>query len=71
MFEAVTTRAAALGMSRSEFFSVAAQRYLRDLDEQSLTGRIDGLLERIAMSEDESSRVAREAGRMLLEDQEW
>ncbi|WP_062314542.1 ribbon-helix-helix protein, CopG family [Demequina rhizosphaerae] len=67
VFEAVTTRAAALGMSRSEFLSVAAQRYLRELDEVALTGRIDSVLERIASAEDESTALALDAGRTLLE----
>ncbi|WP_062528669.1 ribbon-helix-helix protein, CopG family [Demequina rhizosphaerae] len=67
VFEAVTTRAAALGMSRSEFLSVAAQRYLRELDEVALTGRIDSVLERIAIAEDESTALALDAGRTLLE----
>ncbi|MDN4475033.1 ribbon-helix-helix protein, CopG family [Demequina sp. SYSU T00192] len=71
VFEAVTMRAAALGMSRSEFLSVAAQRYLRDLDDAALTGRIDSVLERIALAEDESSRFAMEAGRALLEREDW
>ncbi|WP_062524575.1 ribbon-helix-helix protein, CopG family [Demequina rhizosphaerae] len=67
VFEAVTTRAAALGMSRSEFLSVAAQRYLRELDEVALIGRIDSVLERIASAEDESTALALDAGRTLLE----
>ncbi|WP_062303362.1 ribbon-helix-helix protein, CopG family [Demequina subtropica] len=71
VFEAVTTRAAALGMSRSEFFSVAAQRYLRDLDEAALTGRIDSVLERIAIAEDESTAFAAQVGRGLLESEDW
>ncbi|WP_062466976.1 ribbon-helix-helix protein, CopG family [Demequina maris] len=67
VFEAVTTRAAALGMSRSEFLAVAAQRYLRELDDLALTGRIDSVLERIAIAEDESTALALDAGRALLE----
>lgn len=34
-------------MSRSEFFARAAQRYLDELDAQSLTGQIDSALERV------------------------
>lgn len=34
-------------MSRSEFFARAAQRYLDELDAQSLIGQIDGALERL------------------------
>ncbi|WP_062383947.1 ribbon-helix-helix protein, CopG family [Demequina iriomotensis] len=71
VFEAVTARAAALGVSRSEFLSIAAQRYLHDLDASSVTARIDSVLERVALAEDESSRFARDAGRRLLEDEGW
>lgn len=46
-FERVTRRAGALGMSRSEFFARAAQRYLDELDSQSLTTQIDSALEAI------------------------
>ncbi|WP_062518724.1 ribbon-helix-helix protein, CopG family [Demequina silvatica] len=71
VFEAVTARARLLGVSRSEFLAVAARRYLRELDEQALTGRIDSVLERIAVAEDESTRFVAEAGRGLLEREEW
>ncbi len=40
-FHAVTNRARELGMSRSEFFAIAARRYLDELDGQSLTAQID------------------------------
>ncbi len=71
VFDAVTERAAALGMSRSEFLSIAAQRYLRELDEATLTGRIDSVLERIAVAEDESIAFAAQVGRGLLEREDW
>ena len=47
-FERVTRRAAALGMSRSEFFARAAQQYLDQLDVESLTDQIDSALEVLA-----------------------
>ena len=40
-FTRAEEHAAALGMSRSEFFTRAVRRYLEDLDAQSLTGRIN------------------------------
>src|SRR4051812_28863616 len=41
VFERVDGRAKALGLSRSEFFSLAALRYLELLDREDLTARID------------------------------
>jgi metal-responsive CopG/Arc/MetJ family transcriptional regulator len=40
-FAQAEERAAALGMSRSEFFTRAVRRYLEHLDAESLTGRIN------------------------------
>lgn len=42
----VDKKAAELGMSRSQFYSVAAERYLRDLESEGLTARIDEALAR-------------------------
>lgn len=52
-FERVTRRAASLGMSRSEFFARAAQRYLDELDAESLTAQIDTALETLDLPDDE------------------
>jgi metal-responsive CopG/Arc/MetJ family transcriptional regulator len=40
-FAQVEEHAAALGMSRSEFFTRAVRRYIEHLDAESLTGRIN------------------------------
>ena len=40
-YERVSKRARELGMSRSELFSWAAERYLDELDAQSVTRQID------------------------------
>jgi hypothetical protein len=40
-FARAEERAAALGMSRSEFYTRAVRRYLEHLDAESLTGRIN------------------------------
>jgi len=64
-FDRVCRRAAALGMSRSEFFARAAKRYLDELDAESLTGQIDTALEAID-SPDESQEIAVAVGRRLL-----
>lgn len=70
-FDQAERRAAALGMSRSEFFTRAAQRYLRELDAQSLTARIDAAVALVGV--DESSAAAVTAGHRLLaaDDNEW
>jgi metal-responsive CopG/Arc/MetJ family transcriptional regulator len=70
-FEQVERRATALGMSRSEFFTRAAQHYIEQLDAQSLAARID---EAIALvGNDESAQAAVAAGRRLLaaDEDEW
>ena len=65
-FGEVERRAAALGMSRSEFFTTAARHYIRELDAQSLTGRIDAAL--ALAGPDESAQEAVRAGHRLLAD---
>jgi antitoxin MazE6 len=71
-FDRVAQRASDLGMSRSEFFTRAAQRYLDDLDAQSLTGQIDSALEHLD-GNDEGQDAAVAAGHRVLGamDDEW
>jgi len=71
-FDRVAQRASDLGMSRSEFFTRAVQRYLDDLDAQSLTGLIDSALERLD-GNDEAQNAAVAAGNRVLGamDDEW
>lgn len=71
-FERVSRRAGALGVSRSEFFARAAQRYLDELDAQSLTTQIDSALETLD-APDEAQEAAAAVGRSLLgaADDEW
>ena len=57
-------RAAALGISRSEFFARAAECYLAHLDEESLTGPIDTAIELVGA--DESNKPAVAAGHRHL-----
>ena len=59
-------------MSRSEFFARAAQRYLDELDAQSLTSQIDIVLERLD-GPDESQAAAVAVGYRVLDatDDEW
>jgi predicted DNA-binding protein len=72
-FERVSRRAAALGMSRSELFARAAERYLDELDAASLTGHIDDALKRLDQEPDESSADAVAVGRQVLSaaDDNW
>ena len=71
-FDRASRRAADLGMSRSEFFALAAQRYLDELDAESVTRQIDAALERLG-SVDDSAAAAVTAGHRRLADtiDEW
>ena len=51
-------QAAMLGISRSEFFIRAAQRYLEQLCPESLTGHIDAAIECIGADESTDAAVA-------------
>jgi len=71
-FDRVSRRAAALGMSRSEFFALAAQRYLDELDAESLSSQIDRALE-VLGAPDDTQEAAVEVGRRVLTgaDDDW
>lgn len=64
VFERVDAKAAALGVSRSEFFTQAARKYLEELESQSLTNQFNEALE--ATGYDDSDEWAIEAGHRLL-----
>lgn len=51
-FERVSRHAGTLGMSRSEFFTRAVQRYLDELDAESLTTQIDSALQALDVPDD-------------------
>lgn len=69
-FDEATKRARELGMSRSEFFSRAARKYLDELSRESLTHQIDQALD--LAGDDDSSAAAVAAGRRRLdEDADW
>lgn len=63
-FNEAERRAAELGVSRSEFFTTAARRYIQELDNQSLTERIDAAL--ALAGSDDSSQAAVRAGHCAL-----
>jgi metal-responsive CopG/Arc/MetJ family transcriptional regulator len=60
-FSEVEQRARDLGMSRSEFYTVAARHYLREIDETSTTRQINEALATFA--DDDSAAVAADVGR--------
>ncbi|MBN9608068.1 MAG: antitoxin [Actinobacteria bacterium 69-20] len=71
-FERASHRAGDLKMSRSEFFARAAERYLDELDAESLTEQIDASLD-VVDDIGHDAEVAVEAGRRTLAslDDEW
>ncbi len=72
IFERVCLRARALGMSRSEFFARAAQRYLEDLDAEPLSDQIDSALASLGGTDD-ARQDAVAVGRRVLgaADHDW
>jgi hypothetical protein len=60
----VSEQAAELGISRSEFFTRAARRYLDELASRSLTEQVNDALQ--AAGGDDSATAATAAGRKLL-----
>ena len=64
----VTQRAQDLGMSRSEFFARAAEHYLSELDDASLTDAINDALN---ADVDDSNAVAAAAGRSVAGAGDW
>lgn len=71
-YQRATQRARDLGMSRSEFFAVAAARYLDELDSEPLTQQIDAAVDAASTGEDTNSDAA-DLGRRLLDadDSQW
>jgi antitoxin MazE6 len=63
-FAQATRQAAELGISRSEFFTRAARRYLDELASRSLTRQVDEALQ--AAGSDDSAAAAAAAGRRRL-----
>jgi hypothetical protein len=65
IFEEATQRAGELGISRSEFFSTAARRYLDDLSRESVTQQVNAALD-LPGYDDGASQAAAAAGRRRL-----
>ena len=71
-FSEVEQRSRALGMSRSEFYTVAARHYLQSLDEQTTTQQINDALAAQSALDDSSDAAAAEGHRRLaVVDEEW
>lgn len=70
-FQEAERRADALGVSRSEFFTIAARHYIDELDAQSLTRRIDTVVD--LLGDDDSSLAAVDHGRAMMaaDTDEW
>ncbi|HEY2043429.1 MAG TPA: hypothetical protein VGH11_12200 [Jatrophihabitans sp.] len=71
-FSEVEQRVRTLGVSRSEFYTVAARRYLHELDENSTTQQINDALA-LFDATDDSAATAVTSGRRRLatEDEDW
>jgi metal-responsive CopG/Arc/MetJ family transcriptional regulator len=72
IFDRASRRAKALGLSRSEFFARAADKYLDELDAHSVTRQVDAALEECGALDD-SNAVAVEAahGSLRAPDDQW
>jgi hypothetical protein len=64
-YERAANRAKDLGMSRSEFFSRAAARYLDQLDSESLTHQINVAVEALGDSDDAAADAVAVGHRVL------
>ncbi|MEQ1737576.1 MAG: CopG family transcriptional regulator [Rhodoglobus sp.] len=69
-FRRVEARVAALGLSRSQFYATAAEKYLDELERTGLTHDIDDAIERGAVS-DSVGEVGRRQLAELTADDEW
>lgn len=69
-FEEATKRAHELGMSRSEFFSVAVRRYLDELERASLTEQVNEALT-LAGTDDSAAAAVTAGQRRLTVGNDW
>lgn len=73
-FEQVERRAKELGLNRSQFFARAAQRYLAELEGESITAQINAAIDAGAVDTDLERDVTEYSRRFLLAataDDEW
>jgi metal-responsive CopG/Arc/MetJ family transcriptional regulator len=67
IFERVEQASARLGVSRSEFYARAAERWLAQLDDDGTTAAIDRAID----GSDVDAAFTSEAARSLAESSEW
>jgi metal-responsive CopG/Arc/MetJ family transcriptional regulator len=67
IFERVEQASAQLGVSRSEFFARAAERWLAQLDDDGTTAAIDRAIQDV----EPDTAFASEAARVVAESSEW
>ena len=60
-FDRVDAAAGRLGMSRSQFYARAAERWLRDLDDEGITARINASIDADGHDEEGEAFVRRAA----------
>jgi predicted DNA-binding protein len=73
-FERASQRASELGISRSAFFSRAAERYLQELDRESLRSRVEEAVKLIGnggVDEDSAALMAAGRRRLAENDDDW
>ena len=71
-FEKASRRAQDLGVSRSEFFSRAASRYLDELDAESVTHQINQAVDAQSEPDDSVAAAVAAASRVLADtSEEW
>lgn len=71
-FARVDRRARELGVSRSEFFTRAATRWLDALEDERTTDQIDAALEAAAAAgPDDAAFARRAAARLAGDDERW
>lgn len=72
VFAAVDEQTARLGISRSEFFSIAAERYINDLTLDDRVAALNEVLDAIGVyGPDDDTEWILEAGRRFLAQVEW
>ncbi len=70
-FARVDRRARALGVSRSEFFTHAAIRWLDLLEDEQTTAQIDAALASAEPTADDAAFTRRAATRLVDPDERW
>jgi metal-responsive CopG/Arc/MetJ family transcriptional regulator len=70
-FADVERSAADLGVSRSEFFTTAARHYLNELEAESITSRIDAIVDLIGVDDSAIDAVSANRRHLLADDEAW